>query len=299
MDLLQKDTQITPPLLFYAQPGVMTDPKAYGNLFNGLPADAGGLCRVVQGLLIHVFWAKAYGVTLSDEQMQTLQLRSVHEKLAHMRALDERPLVEPRALDRRQVGNCRDFSTLLCAILRHQGVPARARCGFGMYFMPNHGEDHWVVEYWHVGEQRWVMVDPQLDALQCEKLNITFDPLDMPAGQFWPGGKAWLRCRAGQADPDTFGIFDMHGMGFIRGDMIRDLLALNKIELLPWDVWGLVGKGDDALTEEDLALLDGIAAATLMDTNPLCVTEAFQAVRSLYQDHANLHPPVAWMPVEK
>ena len=74
----------------------------------------------------------------------------------------------PRPLDRRLVGNCRRFSVLLVAMLRHQGVPARARCGFGAYFLPNHFEDHWVVEYWNQEGGRWVFVDAQLDELQRE-----------------------------------------------------------------------------------------------------------------------------------
>jgi hypothetical protein len=105
-----------------------------------------------------------------------------------------------------------------------------------------------------------------------------------------------LRCRAGQADPDSFGIFDMHGMGFIRGDMIRDLLSLNKIELLPWDVWGLVGVPDDNLTPPDLALLDGMAEATLLDTDPNCLDEAFVRTQAMYQEHAYLHPLAEWLP---
>jgi hypothetical protein len=52
-------------------------------------------------------------------------------------------VVQGLLLAKRLVGNCRDFSTMLCAMLRHQGVPARARCGFGAYFLPNHYEDHW------------------------------------------------------------------------------------------------------------------------------------------------------------
>ena len=41
------------------------------------------------------------------------------------------------------MGNCRDFSTMLCTVLRYQNTPARARCGFGAYFLPDHYEDHW------------------------------------------------------------------------------------------------------------------------------------------------------------
>ena len=69
-------------------------------------------------------------------------------------------------------------------------------------------------------------------------------------------------CRSCQADPDKFGIFDMHGLWFIRGNLVRDLLALNKIELLPWDGWGLTSKDEQDISPDDLALLDRIADLT-------------------------------------
>ena len=43
-------------------------------------------------------------------------------------------------------------------------MPARARCGFGAYFRPGWLEDHWVAEYWDERDNRWFMVDAQLDA---------------------------------------------------------------------------------------------------------------------------------------
>ena len=40
----------------WTQPGVMTDPGKYAGLLDELPADAAGVARVAQGLLIHEFW---------------------------------------------------------------------------------------------------------------------------------------------------------------------------------------------------------------------------------------------------
>ena len=102
---------------------------------------------MVQGLLIHIFWAERYGVKLSEERQREVQIRSVARKLARIKELADWPLIVPRPPEKKLVGNCRDFSVMLCAILRHQGVPARARCGFGTYFIPDHYEDHWICEY--------------------------------------------------------------------------------------------------------------------------------------------------------
>ena len=280
---------ITNPLEYYACPGPMTDPGEHAALFDGLPADVPALCQVVQGILLHIFWAERYGVTLSEERKQEVNIRPVAQKLARIRELDDRPLTVARPLDKKLAGNCRDFSVMLCAMLQHQGVPARARCGFGAYFLPNHYEDHWVCEYWNADKGRWVMVDAQLDALQRQVLEIAFDPCDVPRDQFLVGGKAWHVCRTGQADPEAFGIFDMHGLWFIRGDLVRDFLALNKVEILPWDGWGLIARRDEELSADDMALLDRIAALTLVDDPP------FAEVRAIYERDARLRTPPEYL----
>ncbi|NLE99752.1 MAG: transglutaminase domain-containing protein [Anaerolineales bacterium] len=273
------------PVNYYAQHSPITDPGEYRALFDGLPPDVPSLVRVVQGVLLHVFWAERYGVRLSEARKAEVGLRHVRHMLARLVEIDDRPLTVAREPEQRLVGNCRDFSVLLCAMLRRQGVPARARCGFGTYFTPGRYEDHWVCEHWDVQEQRWVMVDAQLDALQCATLNIPFDPLDLPSGPFLPAGQAWQMCRAGEADPDTFGIFDMHGLWFVRGDLLRDLAALNKVELLPWDCWGLVEGADEHISEADLVLLDRAAALSLAGDAESA------AMRSLYKEHDGLCVP--------
>lgn len=272
-------------LAYYALPGSITAPGAHAAYLDDLPCDLPALCRVVQGLLIHIFWAEQYGVQLTAAQRTEVQLRLVARQLERIVQSDPRPLTQARPPHKRLVGNCRDFSVLLTAMLRRQGVPARARCGFGRYFIPNHYEDHWVCEYWNAAQQRWVLVDAQLDEPQREKLGILFDPLDVPRDQFIVGGKAWQLCRSGAADPDSFGIFDMHGLWFVRGDFVRDVAALNKVELLPWDSWGLAEGGDEMLTADDYALLDRLAELTcgdVPDDVPVC---------RLYEGDARLRVP--------
>ncbi len=264
-------------LSFFAIPGPMTSAGPYAGLLRDLPTDIPSLVRVVQGLLIHVFWADQYGVQLDATRRDELQLRDAAGMIARILELDPRPLTEARPPEQRLVGNCRDFSVLLVTFLRHQGVPARARCGFGRYFIPDHYEDHWVAEYWNEARQRWLLVDAQLDALQQEQLGIAFDTLDVPRDQFITGGGGWTLCRTGQADPATFGIFDMQGLWFVRGNLGRDVAALNRMELLPWDGWGLADKSDNDLTAEDMAALDEMAALTGGDV------PAFEHVRALYE----------------
>jgi len=266
---------------FFTSQGCISQPGQYAHLFDNLPTDIADLCKVVQGTTVHVFWAKPYGLKLTPEREAEVQLRTMEKRLARTLELDPRPLTEARPLDKKLVGNCRDYTLLLVAILRHQGVPARARCGFGTYFLPNHYEDHWVAEYWNEAEARWMLVDAQLDELQRDALNIPFDPLDVPRDQFIVGGLAWQLCRSGAADPDSFGIFDMHGLDFVRADLILDVAALNKVELLPWDCWGLILHAtlDDP---DDLALLDRLAELTRGDAPD------FAQVRRLYESDPRL-----------
>ncbi len=270
---------MTHPLTFYSQQGRISDPGDQAAALAHLPADLPALVQLVQNLTQHVFWAERCGLEVPPQRFAELQLRTLRRRLARTLELDARPLVEPRPLEKKLLGNCRDFSLLLTALLRHQGVPARARCGFGAYFLPDHFEDHWVTEYWNASQVRWVLVDAQLDALQCEVLGITFDPLDVPRHQFIVGGRAWQMCRSAEQQADKFGIFNMKGLGFVRGNLVRDLASLNRVELMPWDCWGVI-LSETLDNPADLAALDQAAALTAGDVPDLA------AVRQLYQDDA-------------
>ncbi|NLG51183.1 MAG: transglutaminase domain-containing protein, partial [Chloroflexi bacterium] len=100
------------PLAYYATPGPTTDAGQYAHLFRDLPQDIPSLVRVVQGVLLHIFWAERYGVTLSDERKLEVNLRTVEAQLARMTQLNAQPLTIARPPEQRLVGNCRDFSVL-------------------------------------------------------------------------------------------------------------------------------------------------------------------------------------------
>jgi hypothetical protein len=273
-------------LSYYLLPGVMSDPGAYTAQFQALPAQLPELVRTLQGLVLHIFWAERYGVPLSEERKGEVSIRAVPPKIDRLLAIDPRPLDQPRPPELRLVGNCRDFSLLLASMLKAHGIPARARCGFGTYFMPNHFEDHWMTEVWDAAGQRWVQVDSQLDALQQQALKISFSPLDMPPGEFVLAGQAWQMCRQAKANPDQFGIFQWHGWDFIKGNVLRDFLSLNNVEVLPWDGWGLTEIPYAEFTPEQRDLLDHIADLTLAGN------AAFDALRALYESDPIFHFPV-------
>jgi Transglutaminase-like superfamily len=259
----------------YRTPVAMSDAGRPAMLLDGLPRDVGGLARVVQGLLIHQHISPAYGVKLNQAQIAEPHIRGVEAMLERIVAHDPKPLSEQRPEAERLVGVCRHFTLLHVAMLRRQGVAARARCGFGAYFEKGKFVDHWVSEYWNQAGRRWVLVDAQLDARQRELFKIAFDPLDVPRDQFLVAGQAWQRCRAGKADAGAFGILDMHGLWFVASNVIRDVAALNNREMLPWDVWGAMTQDDSGI---DLALIDRLAGLTRDPDVDL------DALRSVYAD---------------
>lgn len=112
------------------------------------------------------------------------------------------------------------------------------RIGFAPYLNPNFNHDHVVTE-WHDG-QRWIRSDPEIPP---EK--FSFDTMDMPATTFVTAGELWQKYLAGQLDdqeaqrygvsPDFF-----TGPPIMRDYVVRELLALDRHELLLWDNWGLL-----------------------------------------------------------
>ncbi|MCX5600736.1 transglutaminase domain-containing protein [Streptomyces phaeochromogenes] len=232
-----------------------------------LPADPRELAALVRNLLIHREEGGHFGYAMPEERRrEDAEARYVSEILRILRERSRAPLTEHRELGERFAGTCRDFALLMCAFLRATGTPARVRCGFATYFEDGsspvtHG-DHWVTEY-RLPDGSWRLADAQVaDGAH----DVPFDPLDVPRDQFLVAGAAWRACRAGDADPDAFGIplptGTLQGLWFVRGNVVRDLAALGGVEVLPWDAWGLAAKGEPEVTADDLALLDAVAAAT-------------------------------------
>jgi hypothetical protein len=114
----------------------------------------------------------------------------------------------------------------------------------------------------------------------------------------------WKLCRTQERDPDRFGIacppeqFDLstlYGLWFVRGNLLRDFAALNKVETVPflirlgkaltWDAWRSVAAADEEILPSEIALLDTVAELSLdPDTS-------FKKIRSLYASQTELQPP--------
>ena len=100
-------------------------------------------------------------------------------------------------------------------------------------------------------------------------------------------GDAWARCRKGEADPTKFGIefVNLRGLWYIAGNVVRDIAALNKVELLPWDIWGAQPRPDEELNDDQLTFFDQISALTHEpDTS-------FDELRRLFESDNRLRVP--------
>jgi len=289
---------------YYATPGQITDLSPYQEQVAWLSDDVRMIFQVVQGLLIHDLWLQSYGVRMRQEQLYSTKIAYMTDLVDKAIELDPRSIAIPRAPEQRVICCCREFATLFCAMLRAKGIPARSRCGFSTYFArPGMFEDHWICEFYSAEQTRWVKVDPQLDPFQQSTLRIGFSPLDIPNGRFVSAGEAWRSARAGETDaerfgiavdPARFGLRSLYGQWFIRGQLLRDIAALNKQETVPllvrlsrgltWDSWRLLAVADDELTQSDIELMD---AAADVSAN----ASSLQAVCSFYERSPDLKVP--------
>ncbi|KAA0687985.1 transglutaminase domain-containing protein [Neorhizobium sp. P12A] len=267
---------------FYSKAGAMTSGGQHVEALSAL-AGVAEAARALHGILLHEAWAHRYGQELTPARRAQSHLRSTQRVLDAIIEIHSAPLVVTRTPSQRAVGVCRHFAVLACASLRAQGIPARARCGFGMYFKLGKGVDHWITEYW--SGRHWVSADFQIDDLQRSELKLDFDPLDLPRGEFLTAGEAWRLCRAYAADPATFGIFDEGGFWFIATNLLRDFAALNSMEMLPWDNWGLMPRPEEELSPDRAKLFDHLAALAEE------ADERFDEIRTLYQQDDKLRVP--------
>lgn len=255
----------------YALPGPLTDLASVSPLvlerISGAPA---GICWPVHTLVIQPDDAKALG--LPDGRFAENQVRPAASLIEALLTLDPAPLDVAREPDRRVIGTCRHFALLSCALLRYRGVAARVRCGFATYFQEGQGLDHWITEYWHEKDGRWTRIDPEILGK-----DILSDPENLRPGQFLSGGEAWAAFREGRIDAARFGVHGTANWGpaEIRGNAVKDLAALNKVEMLPWDEWGRMDASYKGQTGADYDELIDTIARVCADDDPTAIADLY------------------------
>lgn len=278
-------------LRYYATPAAMTDVGQHRDAVRRAPPALDAVVATVQGLLIYDTVAQPfYGVAVPPDRSDEIHLRSARAILDRAVELDPRPIDAARPPARRVLGRCRDYTLLTVAFLRAHGIPARARCGFAAYFKPGWFEDHWVAQVWDAAAARWRLVDAQLDATWRGQIHFAGDPLDVTEQEFITAGRAWQSCRSGATQPARYGLSFLgdHGLHWVAGNTRLDLAALNKVEMLPWDVWGL-GWSRGAPPPDDLTPFDEIAQLTIAPD--AAADDALAALRERYRDDARFTMP--------
>ncbi len=217
------------------------------------------ICQLARHLVIQPPDAQKLG--LAEDRFAENQLRPIEQIIDALLAVSPAPLTVARPPEERVVGTCRHFAVLSCALLRHRGIAARARCGFATYFQPGQGLDHWITEYRR--GNRWVRIDSEILGG-----SLVAQPDDLAPGEFLTAGEAWSAFRAGSIDATQFGVYGTENWGSaeIRGNVVKDLAALNKVEMLPWDEWGRMTAAYQGETGADYdELIDTITAVCAAD----------------------------------
>lgn len=258
-------------LHYYATPDRLTDLNGYGELVADLPADPLRLSEIVRGLLLHNSVVAMRGMTLPPGRYDDMKRTGAVSVLDGVLALDAGSLDTKRRTARRMVGFCYHFALLHCAFLRAKQIPSRTRCGFARYFHPGRWIDHWVVEHWD-GE-RWRLHDTQLGRD------------DLRSGDFHDGLVAWHRCRSGDANPFHYGNETFWGWDELRGSLINDIGALNKIEVGGWKWCDLIAVDprDQPHADIDTRLDQFIVAAN---------ADSLEGLRTAFANDPTVHPPV-------
>ncbi|BEL04517.1 transglutaminase-like domain-containing protein [Actinoplanes sichuanensis] len=206
--------------LFYRQPSPTSDLGRHRDRVHGLPTDPEALSAIVRGLLVHNHTAWVQGLRFSTERMSHKETVGAETILDNVIGVDPAPLDRERDVEQRMFGFCYHFALLHCALLRATGTPARIRCGFAAYFVAQRWIDHWVVEY--RDGSGWTFTDPQVGRGK------------LTGADFQDGVTAWNLCRAGAAEPAAYGNGELWGWDELRGSLINDVAALNKVEVAGW-----------------------------------------------------------------
>jgi hypothetical protein len=287
---------------YYAAQSRVTDPGIFAARMLEVPGTLAAMRRAAQQLVFHYRGGGDFAENgIEAERICEIDTRYAENMLARIFELADLPLTAQREPRQRIVGCCRDFTVLFLAIARAHGLPARARVGFGAYLDADWHLDHAIAEVWDAAEGRWRFVDPQLaDDHTDPCTGARVNPQDLGGTEFITGAAAWQACRSGAADPARFIVGDdfdqpwTKGWPWLRHNLVLDLAALARHEMVLWDNWGLGELGTEPEPGQ-LSELDEVAAViSSSDASPSLVHELFE------RDGLALPPVISsWSPASE
>jgi transglutaminase-like putative cysteine protease len=251
---------------YYATPSPTSDLSRHAGVLRLLPGTPQEASRWARNAVLPLREMLRMRLPLTEDRWDDFRTRSAARIIDRVLMRNGAPLSAAREPAERMMANCYHFALLACAFLRFTHVPARLRYGFVPYLEPGYYEDHCLCEVLLGG--RWRRLDP----------DYGFGVDDDDPKTFVGGGEAWRLCRSGELDPETVGGVDLiadseqRGWWYIRNNLLRDYAALCKMELHPWDWWGLMIAQD---AERPPEFLDEIAALMAGDRAWAQRTERF------------------------
>ncbi len=274
---------------YFQSHGLITDPGEHIDLFKDLPKDIHCLVELIGQFTLHYQHIQKSSDQDAILRMNEIYIRSMQDRLKKMKDLGITDFKKNDFFYKKTVCSCRDLAVILCSMLRHLGVAARVRYGFAQYLDsdPNFFFDHMIVEYWNSSTEKtkkWQLTERYLSEEIKHQFHIEFNPYDVPREKFITASQAWIGYRAGTLNPEVFGTGYLRrraGAWYIRNKLIQDLAALNKMEMQPSDIWGLMSiKPLNTIAKEHLLLLDEIAYYLLDPDHHL------NAIHRIYEQNA-------------
>lgn len=272
----------------HAQHTPYSDPGRHAGLVGVLPVGPDALSAVARNLIVHY---RASGEDLPEATRDDINARWLDAMLTADQQRHPVRLDAPRSPTERVQGCCRDHTLFCVGVLRTHGIPARSRVGFAGYFVDGWHHDHVVVEARFDGG--WHRFDPEvaspgpgvpspMDMGQC----------DLDSRGFVTAAQVWLGLRAGDIDPDTYGVDrdvpGFRGERFIFDEVIHEVAHRFGDELLLWDAWGRIGEPGSPVSDADARWLDEIARL-LIDADE-GNEHAEQTLLERYREDDGLHP---------
>ena len=250
-------------LSYFATQSAFTDLGKYSEQYAAVPADVTAICSVVQGLFLKQ--EERYKYPIVNERLLATHARQVSAVLDWVTKLKKGSnVVDAREIPDRFLASSSDYANLFVAICREKGIAARKRVGFA------NGTSCDYAEYWD--GSAWKQIDPSGEI----------------EGEIVPAAKAWTACRAGEMDAAQF-VADAQnkqlGWDALRTNLILDLAAMNKVELLNWDRYGWLLRPFEDFSDRALATMDAAAEALLK------ADEDFDAVLAVYAAEEGLQVP--------
>jgi hypothetical protein len=232
-----------------------------------LPTDVGQLGRLVKRQVIHSITLSmgregaqinpVYG-NIRDvpwyRQGEDDYFPTATAMLAELYRRDPRGFVPDRAVENKLIITCRFVAILMASILKTRGIPARVRAGYAPYIRPDKIEDHWITQYWHAPEERWITIDADT-SLE----NRPFDPFDMPPDTFGFAANTWLAVREDRQDANAYTVHGESALEDLATQVFCDFHCLMNNEITYTQAPVFVAIDFNTIEEEKLQAIDAFA----------------------------------------